>query len=271
MKVKIFLIINLFLMTFLLFGCEKNKKVNILIVPHQINMKAYSYNTNLKLTFIVNENLKKIDELEVKLSDKSDGSIEEVVLEEYYIQEEYKKFGILILGINMRGVQGDLYIEKVDFNFNGKKSSFDTNVRIQAEVQKQLHIYAGQEGGNVVDYGFTVNGYSQSLKSNMTINADKIYFEGNGTFDLNKYIEEIRIDNSRFINKINIHNGDVFYLEIRVKDTIPKNVILIDQIVFDYEDIESGEKDYGYVMVHLVLSNSTTCAKLLIDSIVGGK
>ena len=268
MKSKSIILFIILLLTFLITGC-KDKQEEIHIVPHHLNLKAYSYETNVDLAFVTTYNIESIENVTVLFSDESLGGIDGVDVGKYYELKSYKTYSIFVVRIVLKNVQGDIRIDKIKYDLNNNLFSFDTDIRIQSETQKDVHFFSGDGTGDVIIPGFADYGYSQVLSSNSDVEITNVYFEGTSNFDLNQYISNVSINDNIIEDEIIIYQNDPFYLQIIPKSSIPRDVMIIDQIVIEYKDVDGETSKSGYVLVHLSLSSTEICSQNYIDSILG--
>lgn len=266
MKKQSSLLIIIFLLIILISGC-KGKQDEIHIVPHHLNQKVYSYETNIDLAFVTTYEIKTIENVSLSFNEKSTGDIDGIDVKNYYMFETYKGYDVFRLTLILFNIQGDIFIDSIKFDLNETSHTFDTDIRIQSESKKDVHFFAGPDGGDVFVPGFTSLGYSQTLKSNSEVKITDIYFEGTGNFDLNQYIENIYVDDKILEEERTMYKGDLFYLEIIPNSLLPKNIMIMDQIIIKYKDA-NGKVDFGYVLVPLVLYSIIACSQNYIDFIL---
>jgi hypothetical protein len=265
MKNKRFFILIFLLFTVLLCACKGEQNV-IRIVPHHLNLKVYSYETNVDLAFVSTESVESIKNVTLSFSDDSIGGIDGVDISKYFELDSYKTFHIFIIRLALMNVQGDTCIESIGYDFNNTRYSFSTDIRIQSDFKKDVHFVSGDNYGDVIIPGFGDYGFSHLLKSNKDIEVVKVYFEGTKCFDLNQYISSVCLNEHSIDEGMRIFKDDPFYLEININSDLPRHIMIIDQIIIEYRN-NGSSLDFGYVLVPLSLYSTEICSKNFINSI----
>jgi hypothetical protein len=267
MKSKSKILFIILLLTIIISGC-KDKQEEIHIVPHHFNLKAYTYETYVDLAFVTTYKIEAIENVSLLFSDESLGGIDGIDVGKYYEVKQYKTYSIFVIRLVLKNVQGDIRIDSIKYDLNNTFFQFDTDIRVQNEYQKDVHFFSGDGSGAVIIPGFADYGYSQVLASSSTVEITNVYFEGTGNFELNAYILNVSINDNIIEEKMVVHENDPFYLQIVIKNSIPRDIMIIDQIAIEYKEIDGETSKFGYVLVPLSLYSVEICSQNYIDSIL---
>jgi hypothetical protein len=261
------LIILFLLLSITISGCNGRQK-EIHIIPHHLNLKAYSEDTRISLAFVTTYEIDTIDNFTLFLSDDSVGGFVSLDVEEYFELESYKTYSIFVIRLILKDVQGDIHIDSIKYNLNHRSFSFYTDIRIQSEYLKDVHFTTGTDSAAFIIPGFAVYGYEQVLKSNLDVEITNVYFEGTGHFDLNQYVASVLINDNVLVDEVIVNENGPFNLEMVPKDSIPRDTMIIDHIIIEYKDTDGENSDFGYALGPLTLSSISLCGQVYIDSIV---
>lgn len=247
---------------------DNEKEKRLYLVNHSINEKVYSYSYEkiIRLTLIASYEVEEISDLEFTVERSENASFDNVKIHEIILLENYKDFNIYNLLIQILGHTGYIKYKQISFTINNsEKYTFDTDIVLTSNNEKEVHIYSGDGSADVSAPGFIIYGYQAILAPTDDIELTNIYFEGTDKFNLSNYIERIYINEEPFVDSVKIRKKEKFGIDIRFKSNTPKDYAIIDILVARYIDKETNEEKEAYILVPIQLYNPIEVGRQYID------
>lgn len=254
-----------FLCILILTGCRETKK--LYMVPHSYNDKIYDNQKCISFILVADYEIDEVSDLKFAIEKSKDASYEEIKVDDIKLIDKYKGYNIYTLYIKILAPKGSLAFNKVTFTVNNStKYTFDTNVYLTDEFEKEEHIYPGIEDEVFNPMSTIIQGFKALLTPTENMVITDIYFEGTKKFNLTNYIEEIYVNELLFVDDFGVIKKEKFNVDIRFKSDTLKDYAIIDHLIAKYKKFDSNEEKEAYMVVPLVLYENYEVAKNYIDN-----
>jgi hypothetical protein len=251
---------------FLITSCTSNEKDELFIVPHSISNKVYSYETSVTLAFVSNKEITSIDDFSINIFYHLFSAVYGYELDTFSELDNYNSYYIYLLVFKIFGIEGGIEVNRVQFSISDTEYFFDTNIYLTDDITKEIHFYSGTDSADIIWPSYINYGLDFLLRTSQDITIKNIEFEENFDFNINEYINDIKLNELPFDNDFNLLKDEVFSLSITFNESTPENTFLISQIIINYLDSHNEEKS-AYVLVPLYLGSYELIAKRMIDEI----